>query len=126
VKITGLTDTVRSLYLVKSKDDNQNTEQRQQNADSGKKDGEKKSFENRLEATQENVDAAVDAFKVDQQTQANGLSADVIGQGPGLKVILKDGSGAVIRQFTGEEFLKLREASTQQGAARGKILDQKL
>ena len=61
--------------------------------------------------------AAVTAFATELQNQTAGLSASMSGQGPGLKVVLKDGSGAVIRQPTGEEFLKLREAATQ-GATR--------
>lgn len=78
-----------------------------------------------VQVNSENVEAAIIAFRGDVQAQAAGLRAQAIGQGPGLKVILKDGTGAIVRQFTGEEFLKLREA-VKDGRASGKILDQKL
>src|SRR4051812_37930178 len=61
--------------------------------------------------TSETVGAAIDAFQGDVQAQENGLSASMEGKGPGLRVVLKDGRGATVRQFTGEEFLKLREAA---------------
>ncbi len=72
------------------------------------------------------VDKAVDEFQTDAQTQAHGLHANVSGKGPGLKVTLTDVSGSVVRQFTGEEFLRLRDAVSKEGRTRGKILDQKL
>jgi hypothetical protein len=70
------------------------------------------------------VSSAVRSFGQDTDTVANGLSAEVIGRGPGLRVTLKDGRGAVVRQFTGEEFVRLREAAS--GTGRGKLLDKKL
>lgn len=69
---------------------------------------------------------AIDAFGSDADAVANGLTATRLGDGPGLRVVLKDQAGTVIRQLTGEEFLKLREAVTGDSASRGKILDQKL
>lgn len=62
---------------------------------------------------------------IEEFSMSNSLRAQAEGSGPGLKVILKDGSGAVIRQMTGEEFLKLREQAKSDAQARGKILDQK-
>ncbi len=59
----------------------------------------------------------------DDGITAHGLIPEVQGTGPGLRVTLKDGRGAVVRQFTGEEFLRLREAAT---GNRGKLLDKKL
>jgi len=79
-----------------------------------------------IEVTSEKVIQAVEAFQKDAQTQSNGLNASVTGQGPGLRVVLTDGNGSVIRQFTGEEFLKLRQGLGKDGRSRGKILDQKL
>ena len=79
------------------------------------------------DATPESVDQAIQAFQNDQRTQAMGLTAArTEAKGPGLKVVLRDGTGAVIRQFTGEEFLRLREAAQNDPKSRGKILDQKL
>ena len=74
----------------------------------------------------EQVGDAIHSFQNDSQTQANGLNAVAEGAGPGLKVVLRDGGGAVVRQFTGEEFLRLREAVSKDGRQRGKILDRKL
>lgn len=67
----------------------------------------------------------VEKFKDDPAALTHGLNAQVQGTGPGLRVTLRDGYGAVVRQFTGEEFLKLRESAVQ-GVGRGKILDKKL
>ncbi len=39
-------------------------------------------------------------------------------------VTLKNGKGAIVRQFTGQEFVQLRE--TAQVTGRGKLLDKKL
>lgn len=66
--------------------------------------------------------SAISAFGQDTAVTANGLSAEMDGKGPGLRVTLKDGRGAVVRQFTGEEFLRLREAA---GTGRGSLLDKK-
>lgn len=72
----------------------------------------------------EQVGSAVDALSQDLANAAIGLNATMEGQGPGLRVTLKDGRGAIVRQFTGEEFIRLREAA--QGASRGRLLDKKL
>ena len=72
------------------------------------------------------VSSAIESFTEDKNARENGLIVTMQGQGPGLRVLLKDGSGAVIRQMTGEEFVKLRETVSNDPKARGKILDQKL
>jgi hypothetical protein len=77
-----------------------------------------------IQVTDENVNAAMATFQADQQTQAQGIAAEVQGTGPGLRVVLKDGSGATIRSLSGEEFLRLREA-THDVRISGKIFDQK-
>lgn len=76
------------------------------------------------QADAKDVENAVAEFSVDETVTSSGLQAEVAGQGPGLRVTLKDGQGAVVRQFTGEEFLRLRDAAS--GAARGRLLDKKL
>jgi hypothetical protein len=83
-------------------------------------DGDKKEFEASLEA----VEAAVESFSGDESTQSSGISAQTEGQGPGLKVVLKDSTGGILRSVSGEEFLRLREAAYQ-GRKSGRILDQK-
>ena len=126
MKLTPLSETVRYLNLVQEKkevgdNDGQSGGQSRQNQEqSEQKDGNPAIFE----VSDEKVGAAIEAFKADVQTQANGLNAQAQGQGPGLRVILKDGTGAVVRQFTGEEFLRLREIASI-GRVPGKILDQK-
>lgn len=79
-----------------------------------------------LAVSEDRVNQAIDAFANDPQTQANGIQATATGTGPGLRVVLKDGSGAVIRQLSGEEFVRLREELSGDSHSRGKILDQKL
>lgn len=75
--------------------------------------------------SEQEMAAAVASFQADPQAQASGLSAKAEGDGPGLKVVLKDTAGQVIRQFTGEEFIRLRETVARDQRGRGKILDQK-
>lgn len=80
-------------------------------------------------ASQENpeeLEEIVEHFSDDPTPHAIGLSAAAEGRGPGLKVVLKDPNGGVIRHFTGDEFLKLRESLLHESKARGKILDQKI
>jgi len=76
--------------------------------------------------TPQRVNQALEAFKSDHQTQQNGLNANLEGTGPGLKVILTDKSGNVIRRLSGQEFLKLRESVSPIERTSGKILDRKL
>jgi len=71
------------------------------------------------------VQEAIDQFSKDQLTKNIGISAHSHGQGPGLKVLLKDSNGEVIRQMSGQEFIKLRE-SVKEKKKTGKILDQKM
>jgi hypothetical protein len=74
-----------------------------------------------IEVTDERLDEAVLAFQKDSQAQGQGIAAE---KAPGLKVVLKDGAGSVIRLFSGEDFIKMREA-IQDGRISGKIIDQK-
>ena len=78
----------------------------------------------KFEATLEAVDSEIEKFTGDEEVQAYGITAESTGQGPGLKVVLKDPSGGVLRSVSGEEFLKLREAANA-GRRSGRILDQK-
>lgn len=109
------------LNVVQESKDGQNQQQKRERQNPEKKKDEEPSFH----ASLKNLENAVETFQSDAQTQAHGLSASVEGKGPGLRVVLKDGSGATLRQFTGEEFLRLREAAGNNSPARGKILDQK-
>jgi uncharacterized protein YlxW (UPF0749 family) len=87
-----------------------------------KKDKEKKE---EFEATIENVQKAIEDFSSNQTNKTHGISATQEGNGPGLKVTLRDSNGGVLRSVSGEEFLKLREAISA-GSKSGRILDQKV
>jgi uncharacterized FlaG/YvyC family protein len=81
-------------------------------------------FARNAEEAAAKVNSAVESFGEEAASLAPDLSTSVEGKGPGLRVTLKDGRGAVVRQFTGEEFVRLREAAA--GTSRGKLLDKKL
>ena len=131
MKVGPLTESVRYLNSVHEKrepgeDAGQGSGQQyqhQQNHQNPDQSGE--NSQQVFDVSDEKVGVAIEAFRRDGQAQAHGLSAEMVGKGPGLRVTLKDGSGAIVRQFTGEEFLKLREA-TALGRPSGKILDQKV
>jgi hypothetical protein len=89
----------------------------------GQAKGQPKSSE---DFDQQKVKDAVAAFHTDVQTQAHGLTAVVEGQGPGLKIAVKDVSGVTLRLFSSDEFLRMRGVASQGARPRGKILDQKL
>lgn len=121
MKLGFIQTPIRTLETVRDRPDRHDDNQgRKQQKDFKKKEEEKPTYQ----VTEQKVVDAISAFQTDEQNRANGLSASVTGQGPGLKVVLKDGRGAVVRQFTGEEFIQLREAA-RDGRPRGKILDQK-
>ena len=74
----------------------------------------------------EQVQRAIESFRADATTIANGLKASLEGQGADLKIVLTDINGAVLRHFSGEEFLRLRAATGGSLPRSGKLLDQKL
>ncbi len=86
------------------------------------------SNENRKDSQQdsEKLRAAIDDFQKDEANQASGLSAHLEGSALGLKVVVRDINGHSLRQFSGEEFLRLRDSASADSRHRGKILDQKL
>ncbi len=82
-------------------------------------------FEEILAVTEKKVADAIDAFQ-SEASQNAGIQVAMQGSGVGLRVVLKDVSGTVVRQLTGDEFLKLRDGSSVDLKARGKILDRKM
>lgn len=121
MKITGITEASKFLNRVDSRREEQKHGQHHQQ----KKDENPKDDGKGADAAE--LQKAVQKFEADEQTQACGLHAFVEGAGPGLRVVLKDVNGSVIRQFTGEEFLKIRQGTNPKDThGRGKILDQKL
>lgn len=91
-----------------------------------KRDPDSQDSDTNPENLPQKVTEAIESFQADEATVANGLKASIEGHGPGLRIILKDINGGVVRQFTGEEFLKLRSAAAPGAHRNGKILDQKL
>ncbi len=125
MKVNRLTEALRLFTpLVRNKRESQEDSNESGQGSSGK-DRQKDQKREELLVTDEKIAEAVETFASDVQSQRSGLSAAMQGKGPGLKVILKDGTGAVIRQFTGEEFLRLRQDVARDQNGRGKILDQK-
>lgn len=139
MKINSLNAPVTYTGQVREKQDGHGTQQ----DGSGEKDSESGSqsegklkkqrelhlelrTESKMDVSPERMDQAIQAFQSDVLSQANGLKASLEGVGPGLRVVLKDGSGRIIRQLSREEFLKLREGTSQESRTCGKILDQKL
>lgn len=120
MKITAIPEFFRFTNRVHEKPDGQSP-QGQGNPDPGKQSKD----EDEREASPEAIGQAIANFESDAKAREAGLKAESIGSGPGLKVVLRDGQGAVVRQFTGAEFLKLREAASKDPRTRGKILDQK-
>ena len=94
-----------------------NQTKKEQNSDGGAGNSEDQS---------KKLSQALDAFQADTENQASGLTAKVEGTGPGLRISVCDVNGNRLRQFSSEEFLRLRESSNQDVRHRGKILDQKL
>lgn len=125
MKVAPLTEALNFINIVREKPDGQSSRDRE-NQGERKEQSQEFAEELRQKVDAQTVGEAISEFSKDEQARLNGISAETSGKGPGLKVVLKDGNGAVIRQFTGEEFLRLREAASKDHRARGKILDQKL
>ena len=124
VKVLSIADQLRFPQKIREKDSADGQSRRDSQQD--KKDQNAKDESGKKPVTFEDVERAVTEFDGDAQVQGHGLIATAVGQGPGLRVVLKDGSGAVVRQFTGDEFLKLREAAVEGTPNRGRLLDRKL
>jgi len=101
-------------------DNNQNTPNKK-NKDSKENDS---SFKKQINL--KTIEGELKQFTEDQQIQNADIHTSINGSGPGLRVVLKDGKGAVIRQFTGEEFIELRKIADREDKKNGKILDIKL
>ncbi len=71
------------------------------------------------------VEQAVSDFQSESKNQQHGLNAALSGNSPGLRVVLSDINGNVIRQFEADEFLRLRASGNSDTRGRGKLLDQK-
>lgn len=113
--IQSLPDQDRFKDVLEREERRQRKDQQEQNQNS-----------DTIEVTEEKVAQAIEGFQSDAQAKNNGLSAQKEGSGPGLKIVLKDAKGNILRSLSGEEFLKLRESLSGDQVQPGKILDQKL
>ena len=120
MKVQNFQDTLSSLTQVQSKSDSSQSGKR----DSSQDQNRQKDDREIKEVDDEQVVQAIDDFTSSKSMIARGITAQKMGEGPGLRVVLKDGSGAVIRQMTGEEFVELRSSVTQ--GKSGQIIDRKL
>jgi uncharacterized FlaG/YvyC family protein len=98
-------------------------DQRQQKKEESPRDSNEKESEEK-EFSFESVNEELTHFAEENASLLAGISASVNGTGPGLRVTLKDGKGAVVREISGEEFMQMREASKVTG--RGHLIDKKL
>jgi uncharacterized FlaG/YvyC family protein len=121
MKIAPVIDAI-GLFGIRPDSNSKNPQQNKQQKKPDENNGEEKESEKPKQSFEESVES----FNNDPQAVASGLSVSAAGSGPGLRVILKDGQGAVIRQISGEEFVKLREEVAKSSSGRGKILDRKL
>lgn len=111
-----------------NRDENAHSNQGKERDPNSKKDEQEEldfDFKNDIDK----IEKALEWFAKDTQARANGLIAEKDGKGPGLRVILKDAGGAIIRCLTPGEFLKLQESQTnptlETVRMSGKILDRK-
>ncbi|MBI3534324.1 MAG: hypothetical protein HY072_02385 [Deltaproteobacteria bacterium] len=128
MKINPFTGVPERFYQVTRKQDLEDG-QSGKSEEHGKKHESKQNNEeekNNITADPLQLENALQSFKDELRIQSKELEASLISSQLGLKVVLKDGTGAIVRQFSGEEFLKLREAATLDTRSRGKILDKKL
>lgn len=87
-----------------------------------KQEEDSKEFEEAV--SEAKVQDAIHLFAEDEQNKDVGITATQEGQGPGLRVLLKDSHGDILRNVSGEEFLKLKEA-VRSGSRSGRLLDRK-
>ncbi len=126
MKIYGPSELFRYVDRVQARGDGDHAQGQQGENQRQSQEGHTDGKNGEDEITQENLDAAIVAFDSDQQAKANGLHAERTGTGPGLRVVLRDHNGDVLRQYTGGEFLKLRDNASRDFKSRGKLLDRKL
>lgn len=126
MKIQGVPQIVERLKLVsqvRPRPGGRNSDERSDSHEERNREKQEHEFS---QIAEEKLEDAVQDFSRDTQAQANGLTIAAEGHGPGLRVVVKGSDGTVVRQFTGEEFIRLRESVSKGRSSPGKILDQKL
>ena len=123
MKVQGLNDLVRTFHRINGntatdRDSNGGGQPgshggQGQSRDSSQEDnGNHEEFRRLLELRQK-IDQEISRFAQDEVAQKKGLQAKCDGEGPGLRVLLQDGQGNVIRRMSGDEFLQIDRKSTR-------------
>ena len=102
-------------------------EQKRQAAENANKDdAESGDQSNSLPVTEEDVRQAIGQFQTQlERDHLSAVHAEAEGTGPGLRVLLKDSEGKLLKAMTGTEFVKMREHDVVEPPKKGKILDRK-
>jgi hypothetical protein len=120
MKIGSYPSNVHTVNRVSEKSDSQDRSQ----SGGFERHQEQKKEEKEFKVTIESVQQAIESFAADELNQTQGITASPEGAGPGLKILLKDHAGGILRSISGEEFLKLRDA-VNSGQRSGRLLDRK-
>jgi uncharacterized FlaG/YvyC family protein len=104
--------------------------EKQQAKDQDAKSGHQKKEEKapdpeERKADKKDVEKAVSDLAGTAHFAQTGMSAQIVETVNGLVVKVIQNNGQVVKIISAEEFLKLRDAATASGPARGKILDQR-
>lgn len=122
MKVNSSSNVIRLFQGDSSRKERRQGQQQEQKKEDSKQE---KQHPTDPEAFEAKVNSAIYSFGLDLQAQNQGLKVEKEGHGLGLKVVLKDGMGAVVRQLSGEEFLELRQATSPEARSRGRLLDRK-
>ncbi len=97
-----------------------------QKDDQGKQQPEEdKDFFSRQGADKQFVEKAVEEFKTNEKFLQTGMNIQLVDTQKGLQIHLKQATGMTVRIMTAEDFLRMRQAQSEDSRVRGKILDQK-
>jgi uncharacterized FlaG/YvyC family protein len=122
-KIERVWGTIFGQTAVNRKESPDHDSQAPKDQKKNQRDNEEKRDEQRP-ADSRAVEQAMNDLRSTPHFTQTGLSVEMLQSVGGLRVRLVQPGGAVVKEMTAEEFLKLREASVE-SQPRGKILDQK-
>lgn len=106
-----------SIVWSKKADDSNEKKKDKKEDPSQKESQEKETQAYELSIQEAELQAAADALRL------QGMTAEIYGKGPGLKVTLRDGMGSIVRQISGEEFVRMKEIAD--ATRKGRVLDRK-
>jgi hypothetical protein len=91
-----------------------------------KSDPAESESESVTEVSEDEVRKAIGVFQTQlERDHLSAMQAEAEGHGPGLRVLLKDREGKLLKAMTGTEFVKMREQDVVEPPKKGKILDRK-